>query len=91
MVRAKLTRDTESRMRDSIKRFFSEHMEEDIGDLKAGLVLEYFLKDLGPTIYNLAITDAQEYFQKRTADLDGACYEKEFTFWLPAPKGKSRP
>jgi uncharacterized protein (DUF2164 family) len=89
-VKAKVSKENEVKMRESIKRFFSESLDQEIGDLKSGLVLDYFLKDLAPTVYNLAISDAQSYFQQRTADLDGACYEKEFTFWLPVPRGKDR-
>lgn len=89
-MKAKVSKENETKMRESIKRFFSESLDEEIGELKAGVVLDYFLKDLAPTVYNLAIADAQSYFQQRTADLDGACYEKEFTFWLPAPNRKDR-
>ena len=56
-------------------------MEEEIGDLKTGLLLDYILKEVGPTIYNQAITDAQAYFQEKAVDLDGACYEAEFCYW----------
>ena len=70
----------------SIKRYFAENLDLDIGDLKAGLLLEYFLTELGPTIYNTAIADAQGYFQQKTTDLDGACYQKEFGFWPPSTK-----
>jgi len=65
----------------SIKRFFDENLEQDIGDLKAALVLDYALREISPTVYNRAIADAQAYFTQRTADLEGSCYEKEFTYW----------
>ncbi len=65
----------------SVKRYFEEHMEQEIGDLKAGLLLDYFLKEIGPIVYNRAITDAQVYFQEKTAELDGSCFEKEFGYW----------
>ena len=65
----------------SIKRFFAEHLDEDIGDLKARLVMDFCLKEIGPSIYNKAISDAQKYFHDRVLDLEGSCYEKEFQFW----------
>ncbi len=65
----------------SIRRYFEEHMDQEIGDLKAGLLLDYFLKEIGPSVYNRAITEAQAYFQEKTADLDGACFEQEFGYW----------
>jgi uncharacterized protein (DUF2164 family) len=73
----------------SIKRYVSENLDQDIGDLKAGSLLDYFLREIGPTVYNKAIADAQEYFQARTMDLEGVCFEKELSYWtVPAPRGR---
>jgi len=68
----------------SIRRYFAERLEQDIGDLKAGLLLDYFLKEIGPCVYNRAVSDAQVYFRDRVADLEAACYEKEFGYWPPS-------
>jgi uncharacterized protein (DUF2164 family) len=68
----------------SIKRYFAEALDQDIGDLKAGLVLEFILKEIAPTVYNGAIADAQTYLRDRVADLEGACAAKEFAYWPSA-------
>ena len=68
----------------SIRRYFAESWDLDIGDLKADLLLDYVLKEIGPAIYNRAVADAQVYLRDRVADLDAACYEKEFAYWPPA-------
>ena len=65
----------------SIKRYAAENLDEEIGDLKAGLLLEYCLKEIGPSIYNQAIADAQAYLTGRVADLEGVCHEEEFGYW----------
>jgi uncharacterized protein (DUF2164 family) len=71
----------------SIKRYVAENFEQEIGDLKAGSLLDYVLKEIGPTVYNKAIADAQEYFQARAIDLEGVCFEKEFGYFsVPAAK-----
>jgi len=72
----------------SLRRFFAETWELEVGDLKAGLLLDYFLKEIAPCVYNRAIADAQVYLRDRLADLEGACYEKEFTYW-PAPSHRA--
>ena len=84
-----LSADTTKRLAGSIKRYFAEHLDQDIGDLKAGLLLDYVLKEVGPSVYNQAIADAQTYFQGRVVDLEGVCYEKEFNYW--APDSSKRP
>jgi uncharacterized protein (DUF2164 family) len=81
-----LPADTTKRLKASIKRYFAEHHDEDIGDLKADMVLDFCLKEIGPSIYNKAIADAQAFMQARLADLEGVCYEPEFTYW----QGKRR-
>lgn len=77
----KIPKETEKRLVESIKRYFVEEMDEEIGELKASLLLNFCLKEIGPTIYNTAISDAQKYVQDRVADLDSSCYEQEFGYW----------
>jgi uncharacterized protein (DUF2164 family) len=38
----------------SIRRYFHEELGQEIGDLKASFVLDYFLAELGPAVYNNA-------------------------------------
>lgn len=86
-----LSRDVRKQLRASIKRYVAENLDRDIGDLKGDMLLEYFLKEIGPTVYNQAISDAQTYLQGRVADLEGVCFEKEFTYWVqPAVTRKAR-
>ena len=77
----KLEKDTQKYLVGSIKRFFAEEMGDEIGDLKAMRVLDFCIKEIGPSIYNQAIADAQSYFQEKASDLGGARYEAEFDFW----------
>lgn len=65
----------------SLRRYFTEEMDQDIGDLKASLMLDFILKEIGPSIYNGAIGDAQTYLRDRVADLEGVCSVAEFAFW----------
>jgi uncharacterized protein (DUF2164 family) len=65
----------------SIKRYFADDLDQDIGELKAGLVLEFILKEIAPTVYNSAIGDAQAFLQERVADMEGACTVPEFAYW----------
>jgi len=46
-----LTPDTTKRLHGSIKRFAAEHLDEEMGDLKANLLLDFVLKEIGPSIY----------------------------------------
>ncbi len=65
----------------SIKRYFQEELPEPIGDLPAGLLLNFILEEIGPAIYNHAIGDAQARMATRVADLNGELYADEFQYW----------
>jgi uncharacterized protein (DUF2164 family) len=65
----------------SIQRYFDENLSEPIGELPAGMLLNYFLEEVGPVIYNKAISDAQTRIQQRVADLSGELYADEFQYW----------
>jgi uncharacterized protein (DUF2164 family) len=80
--------DASARIVSSLKRYFKEQREEDLGDLQAKLLLDFILQEIAPTIYNAAITDAQTYVRDRVADLDGACFEPEFGYWRDSTRRK---
>jgi uncharacterized protein (DUF2164 family) len=65
----------------SIQRYFEENMPEPIGELPAGLLLDFFVEEIGPVIYNRAIADAQARMQQRAMDLDGELYVDGFQYW----------
>ena len=65
----------------SIKRYLAEELDQDVGELKAGLMLEFILKEIAPTVYNAAIGDAQTFLRDRLVDLEGACSVPEFAYW----------
>jgi uncharacterized protein (DUF2164 family) len=72
----------------SLKRYFDEVLEDDIGDLKAEMMLDFILREIAPTVYNHAIVDAQKYMQERVTDLDSSLFAAEFGYWDKAVKRK---
>jgi uncharacterized protein (DUF2164 family) len=65
----------------SLQRYFEENLSEPIGDLPAGLLLNFILEEIGPAIYNQAIQDAQARMQLQLTDLTGDLYADEFQYW----------
>jgi len=70
----------------SIQCYLRSELDQDIGNLQAGALLHFFLEDIGPLIYNIAISDAQERMQSRVAELDIECHEKPFGYWAQQNK-----
>lgn len=71
----------------SLQRYFKENMDEPIGQLEAGSLLSFILKEIGPAVYNKAVADAQVRLQERVAELDVDVYQEEFSYWTKARKG----
>jgi uncharacterized protein (DUF2164 family) len=65
----------------SIQRYFEENMTEPIGNLPAGMLLDFFVEDIGPAIYNRAVADAQSRLALRVSDVSGELYVDEFQYW----------
>ncbi len=76
-----LKKEVQDRLIGSIRKYFQENMDEEIGDLKALLLMEFFLKELGPAVYNQAVSDAQGVMAERVGELDSVCYASEEDFW----------
>jgi len=56
-------------------------MEEPIGNIAAGALLDYFLQEIGPLVYNQAVADVQERLQMRVSELDIEHHEDAFQYW----------
>ena len=76
-----LDKATRERLIASVQRYFVEPLEQDIGHLKASLLLDFALKEIGPSVYNLAVGDAQSAIQQMVSEIDGTCFEREFGSW----------
>ena len=94
MVALELTKQQRAAAISSLQRYFEENLtsvDAPIGDLPAGLLINFFLEEIGPVIYNQAISDAQTRLSQRVADLNGELYSDEFQYWPRADaKRKSR-
>lgn len=74
----------------SIERYFQENMDERIGNIAAAALLGFFLEEVGPSIYNQAVTDVQERLQTRVMEVDVEVHENEFGYWRRKDQAKLR-
>jgi uncharacterized protein (DUF2164 family) len=81
IVTIELSKEARKEAIASIERYFRENMEEPIGNLAAGALLGFFLEEVGPAIYNRAVSEAQERLQARVSELDIEVHEEEFQYW----------
>jgi len=83
-----LDKDVRDRAIASLQRYFTENMDEPIGNIQAGALLHFFVEEIAPAIYNLAIADAQERLHARVAELDIECHAEPFEYWKKQPGRK---
>ncbi len=61
-----------------LRHYADDEMGVEIGDLAAGLLLDFILQEIGPSLYNRGLKDAQAYLSARLADLDVDLGQFEF-------------
>ena len=61
----------------AIQVHFRDHLDQELGQLGAELLLEFFVRELGPPVYNQAIRDAHDFLEEKLVDLSGEFYEPE--------------
>ncbi|PKL70973.1 MAG: DUF2164 domain-containing protein [Methanomicrobiales archaeon HGW-Methanomicrobiales-1] len=64
-----LTSERRDEMVAEIKKYFLHEREEELGDLAAGLILDFIQKELAPEFYNQGIEDSHRYMQDAAEDL----------------------
>jgi uncharacterized protein (DUF2164 family) len=72
----------------AIKAHFEEELDEVLTDFRAEGLLDFFVRELGPAVYNQGVRDACAAIQDKLGDLEGEVYEKERERWT---ESSSRP
>lgn len=73
----KLEPGVKQRAVQSLRQYFEEHLEQELGNLDAEFLLDFVVGQVGPPIYNAAVADVQVYLRDRLADLDADLFEPE--------------
>jgi uncharacterized protein (DUF2164 family) len=76
-MRIRLSDDRRARLLRSIKQHFEEHFDESLSDFRAAELLDFFVRELGPPVYNQGVRDASSYIQDKLTDIEGEVYERE--------------
>ncbi|MDA7419120.1 DUF2164 domain-containing protein [Xenophilus arseniciresistens] len=76
-----LPRETRQQAVQSIERYFEQELDQRIGNIQAGALLNFFLREIAPSVYNQAVREVQERLLARVQELDIECHEDEFVHW----------
>lgn len=82
-----LPREARDEAINSIQQYFRANMNDDIGRLAADGLLEFFLEEIAPSVYNLAVSHCQDRIRSRASELDVEVHEPEFQYWRRLARG----
>jgi len=67
--RIDLSIEEKKAMVESVKKYFLNERDMDLGDLAASLILNFFIEEIGPVCYNRGVDDAYKCMNERIEDL----------------------
>lgn len=59
---------------DEIAYFFHSELEEEIGMLKQSQILDLFVEQLAPIVYNKALNDAMRWYKQQQDNMEADYY-----------------
>ena len=81
-----LSKETVREIIPSLRRFLAEELEMEVGEMQAGFLLDYILKEIAPFAYNKGVKDSEAFLRAHLQDLGNTCFEEELTFWKKRKK-----
>ena len=76
-MRIRLSPERRASLLRAIKQHFSAEFDEPLSDFRAQGLLDFFVRELGPPVYNQGVRDASSFIQERLADIEGEVYEQD--------------
>jgi uncharacterized protein (DUF2164 family) len=76
-MRIRLSPERRAGLLRAIKEHFSAEFDEPLSDFRAEGLLDLFVRELGPPVYNQGVRDASSYMQQKLGDIEGEVSERE--------------
>ena len=83
-----LSKEDRAQAIESLTRYVLENLDQKIGNLTAGAMLGFILEEIGPSIYNRAVSDVKERLLMRVEDVEFEIHEDVFQYWRKFDKRK---
>jgi uncharacterized protein (DUF2164 family) len=76
-MRIRLAPERRASLLTAIKQYFATEFDEPLSDFRAQGLLDFFVRELGPPVYNQGVRDASSFMQAKLTDIEGEIYERE--------------
>lgn len=74
-TRIRLSPDRRAALLDALQRHFEDEFDEPLSSFRAEGLIDFFLRRLGPPVYNQGVHDAAAHLQEALNDLEGEVHE----------------
>ncbi|RCW63004.1 DUF2164 domain-containing protein [Saliterribacillus persicus] len=64
-----LSKEKKEQLILSIKQYYLKERDEELGNLEAGFILDFIMKEIAPTFYNLGVEDAHHFLSEKLEDI----------------------
>jgi uncharacterized protein (DUF2164 family) len=76
-MKVRLSADRRAALTESLVGFYMTEFDESLSGFRADALLDFFVRELGPPLYNQGVRDAAAFVQAKLADIEGEVYERE--------------
>ncbi|WP_188454214.1 DUF2164 domain-containing protein [Virgibacillus oceani] len=64
-----LSKEQKDEMIGLIQGYFEKERDEQLGELAAGMLLEFFMNELAPMFYNIGVEDSHAFISAKLEDI----------------------
>jgi uncharacterized protein (DUF2164 family) len=76
-MKVRLSLERRAALLEALTAYYAENFDEPISAFRAEALLDFFVRELGPPVYNQGVRDAAAFVQGKLADIEGEVYERE--------------
>jgi uncharacterized protein (DUF2164 family) len=77
VTKIEFNKDEKAHMVRKLKLYFTEELEQEIGQFDAEFLLDFLSEELGVYYYNRGLNDARIILESKFSDMEDALYEIE--------------
>ena len=76
-MRIRLSPERRAALLRVTKEYFAAEFDETLSDFRAQALIDFFVRELGPPVYNQGVRDAASFMQAKLGDIEGDVFERE--------------
>jgi uncharacterized protein (DUF2164 family) len=76
-MRIRLSPERRTALLESLAAHYAAEFGDTLSAFRAEALLDFFIRELGPPVYNQGVRDAAAFVQAKLSDIEGEVYERE--------------